>query len=91
MIQIQRGSLQHGTGRMLRGPFPLFDMTGFIIPVSTAVPVGNSAVPPLLFPTFTAVIQEQQREAYPFDNEQKIQPLKSNITAAEKIGANNSG
>jgi hypothetical protein len=48
-------------------------MTGFITPVSTAAPAGNGAVPPLLFPTFTAVTREQQNRAHPPGNAREIQ------------------
>ena len=40
-----------------RAPPPLFDRTGNMTRQPIAVPAANPTVPPLLFPTFTAVIQ----------------------------------
>jgi hypothetical protein len=47
-------------------------MTGKSTPVFTAVRRKGTAVPPLLFPTFTAVIQEQQDGVYRTENKREI-------------------
>jgi len=56
LIQTQLKLLQQAASARLKSA-SLFDMTVKQAAVFTAVQADNSAVPPLLFPTFTAVMR----------------------------------
>jgi hypothetical protein len=51
------GNVAAGCVGAIKKTASLFDMTGKQTAVSTAVQADKSAVPPLLFPTFTAVMR----------------------------------